>query len=413
MFTTNLRRALTAVAVAAGLAASPAAAEETIKIGYMDPFSGTFATVGDQNLKQFQFVIDRINAAGGALGRKFEMVTCDTKTQASEALVCLKNFTDQGLPIFFHCSGSNLGAALIEATEKHNRRNPDNRILYMNCGAVATELTGEKCSYWHFRFDANVLQKVKALVAALPETVKSVYLLNQDYLFGQSVSRDAKLFLAELRPDIEIVGDELIPLGKVKDFQPYITKINASGADAIITGNWGPDMSLFVRAGMDAGIDTRFYTMYAHLGGGPTAIGEKGNGKVFVVQAFNPNVPVDLGKADAEAYVAEFQSGHDFDFYGAGFRTTFEMLVNAINEAESTDPEAVAGELAGMRVTNFLGEEWYMRPDDHQLMSDYYIAVFSDDVKYDSEDTGLGWKTDVALVASQMDHETACEMRRP
>ena len=64
------------------------------------------------------------------------------------------------------------------------------------------------------------------------QDVKKVYLLNQDYLFGQSVQRDTKKWLAKLRPDIQIVGDELMPFGKVQDFSSYIAKIKASGAQS-------------------------------------------------------------------------------------------------------------------------------------------------------------------------------------
>ena len=230
-----------------------AQAAETIKIAYTDPLSGPFAQVGDQNLAQMQYIIDYINSKGGALGRKFELLSFDNKSQPSEALIALKTITDQNIPIVMQCSGSNIAAALIDAVEKHNDRNPDNRVVYVNCGAVATELTNEKCSFWHFRFDAHVAMKSQMLVQALAPDEKKVYLLNQDYLFGQSVQRDVKTFLSKLRPDVEVVGDELIPLGKVKDFSSYITKIKSSGAQALITGNWGPDMSLLIKAGMEAG----------------------------------------------------------------------------------------------------------------------------------------------------------------
>ena len=246
-------------------------AQETIKVAYTDPLSGPFAQVGDANLKQMQYIIDHINAKGGALGKKFELVPFDNKSQPSDALIALKSATDQNMPFIMQCSGSNIAAALIEAVEKHNERNPDNRIIYLNCGAVATELTNEKCSFWHFRFDLHVGMKAEVMVRALPKDVTKVYLINQDYLFGQSVQRDVKAFLAKLRPDIQVVGDELIPLGKVKDFAPYITKIKASGAQALLTGNWGPDMNLLIKAGVDAGADLRYYTFYAHLAGGPTA----------------------------------------------------------------------------------------------------------------------------------------------
>src|SRR5262245_55101363 len=257
-----IRHMATAVLVAGAALASIGLArgEDTIKLAYTDPLSDPVAQVGDANLKQMQYILDFINAKGGALGKKFELVPFDNKSQPSDALLGLKSATDQNMSFIMQCSGSNIAAALIEAVDKHNSRNPDNRIIYVNCGAVATELTNEKCSFWHYRFDANVAMKAEVMARALPKEVTKVYLLNQDYLFGQSVQRDVKTYLAKLRPDVQVVGDELIPLGKIKDFAPYITKIKASGAQALITGNWGPDMNLLIEAGIDAGIDLRYYT---------------------------------------------------------------------------------------------------------------------------------------------------------
>ena len=168
----------------------------------------------------------------------------DDKLQPAEALIALKNVTDQNIPFVMQCSGSNVGPALIDAVAKNNERNPDNRLLYLNCGALATELTNEQCDFWHFRFIGKVDQRAVARVKTLPAEVKKVYLLNQDYLFGHSVEHDIKRFLAELRPDIQIVGDEFIPFGKVKDFSPYIAKIKASGAQSLVTSNFGPDFQL-------------------------------------------------------------------------------------------------------------------------------------------------------------------------
>src|SRR5438045_935262 len=195
----SLKWSASAVLLATGLAlgAGDAQAQGTIKILYTDPLSGPFAQVGDQNLQQFKYIIDYINGRGGALGRKFELVSIDNTSRSSEALLALKSATDQNIPVIMQCSGSNIAAALIEGVDKHNERNPSNRIVYVNCGAVATELTNEKCSYWHFRMDAHVGMKAETMVRALPKDVTKVYLLNQDYLFGQSVQRDVKSFLTK------------------------------------------------------------------------------------------------------------------------------------------------------------------------------------------------------------------------
>jgi branched-chain amino acid transport system substrate-binding protein len=130
-------------------------AEDTIKIGYIDPLSGAFAQQGDASLQHFAYLLDKINAEGGALGKKFEIVPYDSKLQPSEALIALSSIIDKNISFAMQCAGSNVGAALIDGVSKHNTRNPDHRVLYLNCGALASDLTNDKCDFWHFRFDPN------------------------------------------------------------------------------------------------------------------------------------------------------------------------------------------------------------------------------------------------------------------
>ena len=390
-----------------------ASAQQTIKVAYTDPLSGPFAQVGDANLKQMQYIIDFINAKGGALGKKFELVPFDNKSQPSDALIALKSATDQNMPFIMQCSGSNIAAALIDGVNKHNDRNPDNRIIYLNCGAVAPELTNEQCSFWHFRFDLHAAMKAEVMVRALPKDTTKVYLINQDYLFGQSVQRELKTYLTKLRPDVQIVGDELIPLGKIKDFSPYITKIKASGAQALMTGNWGPDMNLLIKAGIDAGADLRYYTFYAHLAGGPTAIGAGGENRVLSVMPFSENVSVETGNKDAEAFTKGFRDKHKFDFTSAGFRTIFEYLQAAVNKAGALDATKIAYALEGMSIRDFLGFETTMRKADHQLIGEYFVGTFKKGVKYDAEGTGLGWATEATILAKDIDQPNSCKMKRP
>src|SRR3954447_7545075 len=281
----------------------PGFAEDTIKIAYIDPFSGPFASGGDEFLKVFAYILEKVNAEGGALGKKFELVPFDDKLQPSEALIALKSATGQNIPFVMQCTGSNVGAALLDGVAKHNARNPDNRVLYLNCGALATELTNDKCDFWQFRFTGNVEMRAAARIKALPASVKKVYLLNQDYLFGQSVQHDTRKYLKQLRPDIEIVGDELMPFGKVQDFAPYVEKIRASGAQSVVTGNYNRDLNLLIKASVDAGLDVRFDTYLAQVLGGATSIGSAGENRLSTVSEFNSNVPVELNKPEAEAFV--------------------------------------------------------------------------------------------------------------
>jgi branched-chain amino acid transport system substrate-binding protein len=311
------------------------------------------------------------------------------------------------------CTGSNVGAALLDGVSKQNARNPDNRVLYLNCGALATELTNEKCDFWQFRFSGNVEMRAAARIKALPKDVTKVYLLNQDYLFGQSVQRDTRKYLAKLRPDIQIVGDELMPFGKVQDFSPYVEKIKTSGAQSVLTGNYNRDLNLLIKAAVDDGLNVRFDTYLAHLIGGPTAIGAAGENRLSTVTEFSPNVPVELNKPDAEAFTTGWRTSHDTDFSEVPFLTMFQMLARAINQAGSTDALKVALALEDMQATDLVGSPVQMRKEDHQLLMPYYAATFTHDVKYDSEKTGFGWKTDFIASADDLTLPTTCKMKRP
>src|SRR6201996_4157231 len=302
------------VALAGAASVRPAVAEDTIRVAYVDPFSGPFASGGDEFLKVFGYILAKVNADGGALGKKFEIVPFDDKLQPAEALIALKSITDQNIPFVMQCTASNVGAALLDGVSKHNARNPNNRVLYLNCGALATELTNEKCDFWQFRFIGNVEMRAVARVKAIPKDVTKVYLLNPDYLFGQSVQHDTRKWLEKLRPDVQIVGDELMPFGKVQDFSSYVAKIKASGAQSVITGNYNRDLNLLIKAAVDDGLNVRFDAFLAHLIGGATAIGSAGENRLTSVMEFNGNVAVEAKSPEAEKIVNDWRVDHQTDF---------------------------------------------------------------------------------------------------
>ncbi|HEY1720369.1 MAG TPA: branched-chain amino acid ABC transporter substrate-binding protein [Magnetospirillaceae bacterium] len=406
--------AVALLCAAATIGTDTALAEDTVKVAYTSPLSGPFAQLGDTQLKEFQYIVDYLNAHGGVLGRKFELVPFDNKSQVADALITLQRATDQNIPFILQCSGSNIAAALIDGINKHNEYNPESRILYLDCGAVATELTNEKCSFWHFRFDMNSLMKSEVLVRGLPKDLTKVYLLNQDFIAGQSMQHDFKAFLAKLRPDIQVVGEELIPFGKVKDFSPYITKVKASGAQALVTGNFGPDLNLLIKAGLDAGIDLKYYTFSAQFAGGPTAIGPRGDGKVVSVMPFNENVAPKIGNADADAFTKGFRDKFHLDFSDAvTFRTSLEYIQAAAKKVGSLDPTKIAFAMEDMQLKDFLGYDTVMRKADHQVLMPYYTSTLTKGAQYDAENTGLGWVPTATVMAKDVDQPTTCNMKRP
>jgi branched-chain amino acid transport system substrate-binding protein len=290
--------------------------------------------------------------------------------------------------------------------------------MYLNYAAVDPDLTNSKCHFFHFRFDANSDMKMEALTTELAKnkSIKKVYLINQNYSFGQAVTRAAKADLKRKRPDIEIVGDDLHPLGQVKDFAPYVAKIKASGADTVITGNWGNDMSLLVKAAKDAGLNVTFYTYYAGFAGVPTAVGEAGVDRVKQITEWHTNVP----SKELERVNAEFKKKYNLDWWFLRVHTGMNMLAEAAKRAKSVDPVKVAQQLSGMKYTTEFGEV-EMRASDHQLIQPLYISTFvrsaakggSKDVRFDVENTGFAFRTDVRIEPYVSAQPTSCQMKKP
>jgi branched-chain amino acid transport system substrate-binding protein len=388
---------------------------QVVKIAFMDPLSGPFAAVGQNILKHFQYVADIVNdrqLAGP--GVRFEIVPFDNKGSPQESLTLLRSIADQNIRFVTQGNGSHVAIPLSDAVTKHNERNPGQTIVFLNYAAVDPDLTNSKCSFWHFRFDANTDMKMEAIAEYMKDRpeIKSVYLLNQNYSHGQQVARVAKELLARKRPDIKIAGEDLHPLGQVRDFSPYIAKIRASGADTVITGNWGTDLTLLVRAARDADLRVNFYTYYAGVIGTPTAMGPAGAERVRQVSYWHPNID----KYPAEDLYTGFKKKYGEEFYALAAYTSMTMLAEAIKRnAGNADPLRVAYTMGGMRMPSIMGEI-EMRASDHQLQQPLFISSWTKvggAVKHDAEKTGFGFRTERAIPTFIASQPTSCQMQRP
>jgi branched-chain amino acid transport system substrate-binding protein len=412
------RRSVLVLAVALVVAVLPdAARSETIKLAFIDPLSGMMGATGDHSLRELQFAVERINARGGILGAKLEVLAMDNKLSPQESLALLNRAIDEGIHYVVQGTGSSVAAALIDGINKNNARNPDKTVLFLNYAAIDPDFTNSKCSFWHFRFDANSDMKLRALVSTMidKKDIKKVYIIGQDYSHGQQVSKTAKELLKDKRPDVQIVGDELHPLAKIKDFAPYVAKIQASGADTVITGNWGSDLALLIRAARDAGLKAGFYTFYADAVGAPSAIGEAGIDRVKMVSSYDPN---DAPEKTVK-YIEEFKKryGPTEDPYHTALVNALDALEKAMSLAKSTDPAKVAKAIEGMRSQGQFGEI-EMRKSDHQLIQPLYVMSFAKFdgkiVRFPADGTkDYGFRTLVKVDGPSTALPTSCQMERP
>ncbi|WP_029524995.1 branched-chain amino acid ABC transporter substrate-binding protein [Polaromonas glacialis] len=407
--------AIKSVAVCAMLAsASIAFAQkgETVKIAMIEGLSGPFGNVGQNQLKNWQFVTERLNGAKNAAGVKFEVVGIDSKSSPQEALNALKSAIDQGIRYVAQGNGSAVALALADGIAKHNERNPGKEVIFLNYAAVDPALTNEKCSFAHFRLDADTSMKMQALTAFMKDQpkVKKVYLLNQNYSHGQQVAKYFKEGLARTRPDAQIVGEDLHPFGQVKDFAPYIAKIKASGADTLVTGNWGQDMTLLVKAITEAGLKIPIYAYYPGVSGTPTALAAAGDIEVYQIAYNHSNYTGELG-----AIMKEFKQKYNDDFYTFAIYNGVVLLSEAMNKAKSTDPMKVAAAMEGLSFKGFNGDS-QMRKSDHQLQQGLFISKWQKvDAKnnYSVENTGYTFAPVKYIDGYIASTPTSCDMKRP
>ena len=417
-----MKAVMAAMTLAAASAhAQGAPAGSPVRIAMIEGMSGPFANAGAAVERNLWFGVESVNAHGGVKladgAHPLELVVLDSKGSAEEALVQLRAAADRHIGFIAQGNSSAVAAALLTAIDKQNAREPDNRELFLNYSADDPALTNGNCSFWHFRFDAHAGMRMDALADVIQRdrSVRKVYLLNQDYSFGHEVSSLARAALASKRPDVAVVGDEFHPIGRVKDFAPYIAKIRASGADAVVTGNWGNDLTLLVKAAREQGLETKFYTFYGNSLGAPAALGDAGVKRVVAVADWHPNA----GGAASDAWYASFRQrfpATQDDYPVLRMPLMIGMLAAAMNRAGSAQPDKVAKALEGMKYDNGFHASW-MRADDHQLIQPLYVMEMdkagTPGVHFDNEGSGYGFRTVLTLAPERTVPATTCRMKRP
>lgn len=398
----------------------------------IEGLSGPFANTGEAVFRNLVWAIERVNARGGVNlpggKRQLAIERFDSKGQTEEALSALRAAIDQNIQVVMQGNSSATAAALIDALNKHNERDPAKQVVFLNYSAVDPLLTNEKCSFWHFRFDAHADMRMTALMSVLKDdkSLQSIYLIGQDYSFGHAVLKEGRRQLAEQRPDVRIVGDELHPMARVKDFLPYASKIKASGAQAVLTGNWGNDLTLLIKAAREVGYEGKFYTFYGNAMGAPAAIGDAGVGKVVAVADWFPNVEGAESAQFYQSFRQRFPNPAD-DYVHLRMQLLIESLVQAMESSgakllkpgearANLDVVSLARSLESAQVS-IAGQGGRVRAADHQFQQPMVVAVMDKQgqpgVRFDVEGSGYGFRVLRTVPAAQAEQPHSCRMTRP
>lgn len=405
-------------AAAACTAALSAQATEPFKIAFIDPLSGPFVSTGELMRDHVQYAVDDVNAKGGLYnGDKLQLLQFDSKLSAQESQSALQAAIDQGARVVVTGgSGSSVVAALVQAASRYNQRNPGKEVLVLNHSSIDPDLTGKSCSFWHFMFDANTAMRMQAIANYIKTqpAIQKIYLLNQDYAHGKQWAHYGRDLVGKARPDIQFVGETLHPIGRVKDFAPYVAKIKEAGADSVITGNWGQDLALLLKSAADSGYNLRYFNHSA--GGFPgtvTSISQTRIGQLTWVAEWHPG-QADRPQADARARDYKARTGKDF--LAPRMDLVPRMLAAAVAQARSTEPVKIAKALEDLQMDTIVGPV-KMRGKDHQLLLPQVVNTIAPVdgklVKTGWEGTNYGFRTDAVYTPQQVELPTECQMKRP
>ena len=388
------------------------------KIAFIDPLSGPFAAVGETMLLHTRFAVEDLNAKNALSGgRKFELIQLDSKLSAQESQSALQSAIDQGArAVVTGGSGSSVVAAIVQSASRWNQRNPGKEVIVFNHSSIDPELTGKHCNFWHFQTEANTAMKMKALAnfARKQPDIHKVYLFNQDYAHGKQWATYGRQLVGLARPDVQFVGEQLHGVGRVKDFAPYVAQMKQAGADTLISGNWGPDMMLLLKAAGEAGMNPRILNHSAgSMPGTVLAASQAKTDRLTWVAEWHPGQE---GTPKVDALAKAFRAKTGKEFLSPRIDLTPRLLAAAIQKAGSDEPVKVARALEDLTLESVVGPV-RMRGEDHQLLLPQVVntiaPVDGKAVKVGWEGTNYGFRTDAAYTGNELAEGTDCKMARP
>ena len=400
---------------ACGFVAANSVNAAPLKVALVETLSGPQASTGLMYRAAAKYQFDRINEADGWNGEAIQVAEYDNQGGPAGASDKVKAAIADGARIIIQGSSSAVSGQITEDVRKYNIRNPGKEVLFMNMGGEALELTGEKCHFYHFRFTTNAPIRVKALVDAMKsnnELGTKIYSMNQNYSWGADMQKSIQAFADQ--GGYKVVESTLHDVNKIQDFSPYVSKIKASGAETVLTGNWSNDLLLLMKATRAAGLKVRFGTVFLDQVGNLANAGDTALGH-YIAHAYNISAD-----SNTERFGEEYKAktGH----YPTFIEPQTVFGVQMLNEAlKATKPangeiniEALAQNLEKVQINTPMGPT-SIRAADHQVMLPIIVSKVSRDAKYKADGTDMGFEVVKRFTAEEAVNpvEATCKMKRP
>lgn len=412
----NVKTCVLTTAVAVTFAAAPNAYAEPLKMAVIEALSGPAAQTGLKYAEGIQYGVDRLNRAGGFNGAPIELLRYDNQAAPIVASEKLREAIAAGVRVVMQASSSAVAAQLSDDIRKYNQRNPGKELIFLNVGSEAHELTAAKCHFWFFRMGSHPYVRMNALVPVMKESGvlgKSAYLINQNYSYGHDGQKAQEQALKKV--GVAVAGSVLHDVNKLQDFSPYIARVKAAGADAVLSMNWGNDAILLLKAAGDAGLKVQFGTTEINTPGTLASAGKAVVGS-YLASIFNIEAAGKAGDAFAEDYKSKMG---DYPTFIQPTPVYSLLMLGEVLKTLSTPGGAVDAKKIALGFETATYEtpmgRWGMRKDDHQSIMPIAISVVSPDAKYKMDGTEMGFKPVAVVPGPQaaMPVDAACKMDRP
>jgi branched-chain amino acid transport system substrate-binding protein len=357
---------LAAASAAVVYLGSSAVAQDTIKIGELNSYKSQAAFL-DPYKKGWELAIEEINAKGGVLGKKLEVISRDDGSNPGDAVrVAEELVTREGVNIIAGTFLSNIGLAVTEFAGKK-------QVFFLAAEPLTDKITWQNGNRYTFRLRATTYMQVAMLMpAAIAAKKKRWALVYPNFEYGQSAAANFKELMKKAQPDVEFVTEQAPPLGKV-DAGAVAQAIDDAKPDGIFNVLFGADFAKFVREGSTRGV-FKGRTVISLLSGEPEYLDPlKDEAPVgWVVTGY----PWDKIKTPAHtAFVSAYQKKYnDYPRLGSivGY-VTMTSLAAGIAKAGSTDTEKLIAAFRGLKVDSPFGPFSY-RVSDHQATMGAYVG---------------------------------------
>ena len=359
-----------AAAAALGALVFPAISRgqaDAIRIGHLTPLTGFLGPLGEYAVMGVKLAVEEINAAGGVMGRKIDLIAEDSvnpQTASTKAARLIER--DKVVAIIGEISSAS-GLAIAQVAQR-------NRTLFFNTGCNSDELRGKSCNRYMFHTEAcNTMYVYAAGQALLRDGMvkgKKWYSLTADYAFGHDLLKAAKRFMQANGG--EFAADELVPTDAA-DFSAYLLKIRNAKPDIVVSNLAGAQITNFMKQYMEYGLP------YPVAGFGFDTVVAWGAGKGNVTGIWPLVWDSQVKTASSQKFAAAFTKkyGKPPENQAWGDYMSTKHVAQAMNELKSTDSTKIAEHMEkGAKFDVLKTREGYYRNWDHELMQEMYTIKF-------------------------------------